>query len=119
LCQFVLPGYALTVAVEAPILVIGLSRRHSWRLRLFAGFWLTACTYPVVVLVLPLMIESRMSYLVVAEILAPSIECLLFAGLCAGFASDRGAALRDAFAIVLANLASFGAGELLRVAGTV
>ena len=67
-------GYLLSVAIETPILLVGLSARHSWKPRLFAGFWLTACTYPVVVLELPLffdMWEQRPLYLAVAETFAP------------------------------------------------
>ena len=71
-------GYALTVLMETPILLIGLSRWHSWRRRLFAGFWLTACTYPIVVLVMPQLFSERWLYLTVAETFAPVAECLLF-----------------------------------------
>ena len=41
-------GYLFTISVETPVLLVGLSRRHPIRHRLFAGVWLTACTYPVV-----------------------------------------------------------------------
>ena len=46
-------GYLLTIAIETPILLALLSRPHRWTRRMLAGVWLTACTYPVVVLVLP------------------------------------------------------------------
>jgi hypothetical protein len=46
-------GYALSLVLETPVLLVGLSPRHSIRRRLFAGAWLTACTYPIVILVLP------------------------------------------------------------------
>lgn len=78
---FLLVGYAITVALETPILLLGLSPYHPWRRRLFAGLWLTACTYPVVVLVLPPLIAplwGRVAYLAVAETFAPAAECLLF-----------------------------------------
>ena len=73
-------GYLLSVLIETPILVVGLSQRHPIRRRLFAGVWLTACTYPIVVLVLPLALASvsRAKYLVVAETFAPVAECVLF-----------------------------------------
>ena len=48
---------------------------------LFAGVWLTACTYPVVVLVLPLALDMdshEALYLGVAETFAPVAECALF-----------------------------------------
>ncbi len=42
-------GYLLTVLIEIPILLFGLSSSHRPAKRLIAGFWLTACTYPIVV----------------------------------------------------------------------
>lgn len=106
-------GYALTVAIELPILLVGLSPQHSlWR-RIGAGFWLTACTYPIVVLVLPPLIWPRFgqwTYLAVAETFAPAAECLLFWLACRSKSSttrDASASLRDFSAIVAANLASF------------
>ncbi len=109
-------GYLLTVAVEAPVLIIGLSKRLSFRERFFAGLWLTACTYPVVVLVLPVLFaeSSRALYLLVAETFAPLAECLLFWLV---FRARLGQSLKIVLAsfavITLANLLSFAAGELL------
>ena len=109
-------GYLLSVAVETPVLLVGLSKHLSFRQRLFAGLWLTACTYPVVVLVLPVLFSTlpRSTYLLAAETFAPAAECLLFwlafrerAG------ADTGERIRNFAVIVLANLLSFGAGELL------
>jgi hypothetical protein len=111
--QFLPVGYVGSILVETPILLAGLSAAHSWRRRLFAGVWLTACTYPIVVLTLPALIERRSTYLWVAETFAPVAECLLFwlAFYRGGQAS--GASLRrDMAVIVLANLASFGGGEI-------
>jgi len=116
LWQFLPRGYALTVAVEIPVLWFALSRRHDWRVRLGAGLALTAFTYPIVVLVLPLLMAgySRTAYLVVAETFAPLAECLLF-----WFVYDlprpgtRRELWQDMGAIVAANLASFGLGEML------
>lgn len=114
-------GYALSVLIETPVLLLGLSARHSWRDRLFAGLWLTACTYPVVYLLLPAWIdirESRLLYLMVAETFAPVAECILF---WVAFGKRELWATpsmwRDFAAITLANLASFGGGELLHQAG--
>ncbi|MCP4592421.1 MAG: hypothetical protein GY842_16940 [bacterium] len=113
----VLRGFGLSVLVETPILLIALSPRHGWRWRLFAGFWLTACTYPVVALVLPYLLspsDSRGAYLLAAETFAPLAECCLF-----WLAFDRGQPcrrselLRNFGAIVGANLVSFGLGALL------
>lgn len=81
LWAFLVSGYIFTVAIEAPILFFGLSPRHSWQTRLIAGFWLTACTYPIVVLVLYLSIIPLWGYavyLAIAETFAPGAECLLF-----------------------------------------
>jgi hypothetical protein len=109
-------GYLLSILIETPVLLIGLSSRHPVRRRLFAGIWLTACTYPIVVLVLPLALVnlSRSGYLVVAEVFAPVAECILF-WLAYGQSDQVGKASmwRDFGAIVLANLASFIGGEIL------
>jgi hypothetical protein len=107
-------GYTLTVLVETAVLLAALSPRHAVRARLFAGAWLTACTYPVVWLVLPRLFETRLSYLVVAEVFAPAAECVLFyLAFVKPLPPDRRATTRDMVAIVLANLASFGVGELI------
>ena len=116
LWRFLPLGYLLTIAIETPILFFGLSRRHPKRHRVMAGLWLTACTYPIVMLVLPLLLEnySRGVYLLVAEIFAPVAECVLF-WLAFGSASELGkrSMWRDFGAIVLANIASFVAGEIM------
>src|SRR5512132_3387382 len=80
LWRFLPLGYLLTILIETPILCLGLSRRHPLKRKLFAGVWLTACTYPIVTLVLPLLFspDSRALYLVFAETFAPVAECLLF-----------------------------------------
>jgi hypothetical protein len=115
LWRFLPLGYLLTILIETPILVLGLSNRHSRVRKLLAGVWLTACTYPIVTLVLPLLFadSSRTVYLVVAEIFAPVGECVLF-WLAFGSRSDLGkrSMWRDFLAIVVANLASFLAGEV-------
>ena len=115
LWRFLPLGYLFTVAIETPILYFALSPRHSTRQRIFAGLWLTACTYPIVTLVLPLLMEnySRATYLLVAETFAPVAECVLF-WLAFGSAAEVGkrSMWRDFGAVVLANLASFLLGEL-------
>jgi hypothetical protein len=105
-------GYLLTIAIETPILVFGLSQRHSLKRRILAGVWLTACTYPIVTLVLPLLLvnRSRALFLLFAEIFAPVAECVLF---WLAFGSNEVSIKRDFLVIVIANLASFGVGELL------
>ncbi len=118
--RLMLAGYLITVAVELPVLLVFLSRRHSTRARAFAGVWLTACTYPVVWLVLPPLFdgEPRWQYLLVAETFAPVAECAIFwYAFVRSLPPDRFATVRDFGAITLANLCSFGIGELLIAAG--
>jgi hypothetical protein len=81
-----------------------------------AGIWLTACTYPIVTLVLPLLLvnKSRAVFLIGAEIFAPVAECVLF-WLAFGSREELGrkSMWRDFASIVVANLTSFLAGEVL------
>ncbi len=113
-------GYLFSILIETPILIVGLSKRHSIKRRLFAGVWLTACTYPIVVLVMPLVFAnaSRIIYLIVAETFAPVAECILF-WLAYGEAEQVGKASmwQDFATIVTANLASFLCGEVLNAYG--
>lgn len=116
LWYFLPVGYLITILIETPILVVGLSPSISIPQRLRCGVWLTACTYPIVVLVLPAIFfdQSRGLYLTVAEIFAPVAECFLF------WLAFRGRSLLDAkdwmrclIVISIANLASFGLGEVI------
>ena len=113
-------GYLLTILIETPILVVGLSSKLRLRQKLLCGIWLTACTYPIVVLVLPTLFfgQPRWQYLAVAETFAPVAECIIF---WLAFRSkqllERGDWVRSFIAIVIANLASFGAGEILNYFG--
>ena len=120
LWRFLLIGYPFTILIETPVLLLGLSQRHSIKRRIFAGAWLTACTYPIVVLVMPLMFAnvSRTIYLIVAETFAPVAECLLF-WLAYGKAEELGkrSMWQDLATIVIANLASFLGGEVLNAYG--
>lgn len=105
-------GFALSVLLELPVLLIGLSRRHSLSRRLLAAVWLTACTYPIVVLVLPLLLRPTLSYegyVAVAEIFAPLAECGLFWWAFSRHEPkiSRGEIAQDMAAIVAANLASW------------
>lgn len=109
-------GYLLTILIETPILLVGLSRKLSFRQKMLCGIWLTACTYPIVVLVLPALFfgSPRWQYLAVAETFAPVAECLIF---WIAFRSKNLLQTPDWIhslaAIVIANLASFGVGEIL------
>jgi hypothetical protein len=116
LWRFLVIGYPFTILIETPILVLGLSRRHSLKQKIFAGVWLTACTYPIVVLVMPLVFAntSRAIYLSVAETFAPVAECILF-WLAYGTKDEFGkrSMWQDFAIIIAANLASFLGGEIL------
>ena len=116
LWRFLPIGYLVTIGVEIPILFFGLADRHHPKRKLIAGIWLTACTYPIVILVLPPLLSeySRATYLLIAETFAPVAECVLF-WLAFGSKNEqtRTSLWRDFGAIVLANLASFGVGEIL------
>ena len=116
LWRFFPVGYIVTILIETPILLVGLSRQYTLAFKLFAGIWLTACTYPIVTLVLPLLFvnESRWLYLTVAETFAPIAECALF-WLAFGTREHRfGRGMWRNFAVIaVANLLSFGIGEVL------
>jgi hypothetical protein len=128
LWRFLPLGYALSIVLETPVLVLGLSPRHSLARKLLAGVWLTACTYPIVVLVLPQLIWRPLGeggywpYVAVAEVFAPAAECLLFwltfrgprrgplapqADNAASRSETTTSLLRDLAAIIAANLCSF------------
>ncbi len=115
LWYFLPVGYLLTILVETPVLLVGLTPKLSAKQRLACGAWLTACTYPIVVLVFPALLEdsSRATYLFVAETFAPVAECLIFWLAFRGKGIfERRDWLRSFAAIVVANLASFGIGEV-------
>ena len=110
-------GYMITITIETSVLMVLLSCRHSIRVRLFAGVWLTLCTYPVVWLVLPPLFDAdqRSWYLLVAETFAPLAEvCFFWLAFSRWLPRDTFATGGDSLAIVVANLCSFGLGELLR-----
>ncbi len=116
LWYFLPVGYLATVLIELPLLVFLLPKEIGVRSRIACGFWLTACTYPIVVLVLPALMSefSRQSFLIVAETFAPVAECLLFWAVFRGAGSlDLKGWVRSFLVILIANLASFGIGEML------
>jgi len=116
LWRFLPVGYLFTIAIETPVLLLGLPTRITIRQRAWLGAWLTACTYPVVILVLPALFfgRSRAAYLFVAETFAPVAECALF---WLAFRREKEMTtsdwLRSMIVIVIANLASFGIGEIM------
>jgi hypothetical protein len=113
-------GYLLTILIETPILLVGLSKELTFRQKLLCSIWLTACTYPVVVLVLPTVMFGfeRWQYLAVAEVFAPVGECIIFwlAFRTKGLLYSE-EWIRSFIAIVIANLASFGVGEIFNSRG--
>lgn len=119
LWEFLPRGYLQTIAIETPVLLIGLSRIHSLKTKLIAGAWLTACTYPIVVLVLPCVIPletHRGLYLLIAETFAPVAECALFwAAFIRRNPDAQPGFWRDMITVTLANLASFGLGEVMHI----
>ena len=71
----------------------------------------TACTYPIVVLVIPMFefSQSRIAYLAAAERFAIVSECVLFV---AAFPVDAlRYRLRDLWGVAVANVTSFVIGE--------
>ncbi len=120
LWKFLPIGYLVTIMIETPVLLVGLSPKVTFRQKLACGAWLTACTYPIVVLVLPAIFfgQSRALYLLVAEVFAPVGECFLFWLAFRGRGIlEKGDWMRSLSAIVLANLASFGFGEIMSYFG--
>ena len=116
LWYFLPVGYLFTILIETPVLLVGLSSKLTFKQKLLCGAWLTLCTYPIVILALPALMQnfSKSSYLIVAETFAPLAECVLFwlvfRGRLGLGAKDW---LRSFAAIVAANLASFLAGEIM------
>ena len=112
-----LKGYLFTISIETPILLIGLSPRHSYGRRLFCGVWLTACTYPILWMVMPPFFDmntQRWLYLLIGETFVPIAECAIFWA-AFGIRAEWGkrSMWRDLITITLANLASFGLGEVI------
>lgn len=114
LWYFLPVGYLLTVLVETPILILGLSLKLPFGEKLFCGFWLTACTYPIVILVLPSIFFNapRWQYLAVAETFAPLAECFLF-WFVFKYRFTPADLVRCFASITIANVGSFGVGEIL------
>lgn len=108
---FFVVGYVATISVELPVLYFGLTGRHSTSDRFMFAFMLTAFTYPIVILVMPMLLNpfGRLAYVVIAEVFAPLAEVALFR-----FVDDRKIISRldrDAVFIVVANMLSFLLGQ--------
>jgi len=118
LARVIVAGWALAAPIEAAVLFFGLDSAHPRLVRAIAGPALTACTYPVLVLVVPALIDPAWSfaaYATAGEVSVVAAECALFF-LAVG---RRASAARGALAIVAANAASFVAGEIVRRTGIV
>jgi hypothetical protein len=119
--RMVIPGYLLSVLLETPVLLLGLSKNYSFKEKIFAGFWLTAVSYPFVTMIFPFIFDpttNRTVYLWVAESFAPLSECVCFWVLLGDKSRFMKASMwQDFLAITLANLTSFGIGELLYAIG--
>jgi hypothetical protein len=116
LWSFFVIGFPTTVFIETIVLLFLLPPKLSLTQKLLCGVWLTACTYPIVVLVLPPLLSpiSWTLYLWVAELYAHFGECFFF------WLAFRGREdfetrdwIRSFIAILLANFASFSIGEVL------
>jgi hypothetical protein len=118
-------GYTFGVILETPVLMAGLSACHSLKSRLKAGLFLTACTYPFVIIVMPRLINPDLHntlYLAVTETLVPIAECAIFwlvfhrrliSSSDGTTTVSRDVVIRDFAVIIAANLISFGVGELV------
>lgn len=106
-----------TMAIETVVLVAILTRRHRLSVRLVAGIWLSACTLPIVWLVLPWFFSSHGSdkaYVVTAETFAAVTECCLFwIAFVRSQRRDKRATAWDMMTILLANALSYMAGGLI------
>ena len=112
---FFVIGYVVTVAIELPVLLIGLAEKRKRSDRVTAAFLLTAFSYPAVVLVFPAIFtlmecDNRNLFLLVAETYAPLAEVALFRFM--HYEKVFAKLDRDAFVIIAANLCSFLLGEI-------
>jgi hypothetical protein len=109
--------FVFTITVETLVLLAGLSKRHSISRRFAAGVWLSACTYPLLWMVLPVFLPPERNlalYLAVGESFVPVAECALFWQVFQrGRDFNHSELWRDWTVIFIANLASFGLGELV------
>lgn len=116
LWSFFVIGFPTTVLIETIVLIFLLPPKLSLKQKLLCGIWLTACTYPIVVLVLPPLLGSISwtLYLWVAELFAHFGECLFFWLAFRGREDfEKNDWVRSFIAILLTNFASFLIGEVL------
>lgn len=99
-------AFALTLAVELPIMYVLLARKSSIRLILTMGVAANACTLPVVWFVYPLWLEG-LPYVLTSEVFAVGVECVIIRF---GLHIDWRSAL---LVSILMNLCSFVVGLAL------
>jgi len=110
-------GYLLTILIELPVLICGLSSKYSSLETIVNGFLLTALTYPVVVMVLPAIFTGMAEWgSTVEQRTLPLQRRSPLLPKCCSFDISTAQSLiarpdRDAAVIVTANRASFLLGE--------
>jgi hypothetical protein len=118
--RVLLLGYCLFVAIELPIFLLALSARNDRRQRIFSALWLTACSFPLVILVMPAFIDmfvpkdwhGPVNTMQIA-LITPIVECLLFWMLTRPLDEPNSPQvsqaewIHDLFVIVFANVLSF------------
>lgn len=119
--RIALTGYLLTISIETPVLVFGLGNRYTLKEKLFAGAFLTGCSYPFVAIVFPMIwnpYNDYSTYVTISEIFAPVSECIIFALLFQRrkLMSSRLRA-QELAVVIAANLVSYLSGELMKAAG--
>lgn len=112
-------GYILSVIIEVPVLILGLSNSYKLKEKIVAGFWLTACTYPSVCWVFPSFIPDAMILNVVREAFAALGECLLFWIAFVKLTDLTSLVKRDLLVVGIANILSFLFGEVLKRTGAI
>lgn len=119
--RLALVGYFSSVLIETSVLLFALAKRYSVKQKIFAGFFLTAYSYPFVLFVFPFIwnpYRQFFIYALVSELFAPISECAVFYLLFhRGKNLSRSLRAKDYAAVVLANLASFIAGIVFQKCG--
>lgn len=111
-------GFVLFIGIESSILIACLRKQYAKTQLIFAGVWLTFCTYPVINLLLATLLGHTPFYYAISALMAPLVEFILF---WIAFESDRrffdARLLHALFAIATANIASFTCGLILHMLG--
>ncbi len=104
--------------IETPVLFICLGKRYTTKQKLLAGLLLTACSYPFVVFIFPLIWDPYKQfsiYAFVSEAFAPLSECFVFYLLFQRVKQQsQREKVKDYLAVLFANLMSFLSGLILQ-----